>query len=217
MVGPQARLNNAAPSLRPHYRAFVTTTGCSVPARRVGTLALAVAAACGFSLRTDHQRGQRDGAQVLTFPTRAWSRLAPPTRRMPLGPSQGIARADPAGRVTPRFWHRLIRFRRFCSGSLALAFLDLAGRTSVRTLTATLTTTALDRSSLQWLELSSWSPSPKGPPSSLVELRIPVWTRDARDTRPQADIANPMFTERYRVRLACTSHSRADAGVVWRL
>jgi hypothetical protein len=74
---------------------------------------------------------------------------------MPLGPYQGIARAYPAGRVTPRFWHRLIRFRRFCGGSLALAFLDLAGRTSVRTLAATLTTTAFDRSSLQWLELSS--------------------------------------------------------------
>ena len=29
MVGPWARLNNAAPSLQPHYRAFVTTTGCS--------------------------------------------------------------------------------------------------------------------------------------------------------------------------------------------
>src|SRR5262245_14937260 len=34
----------------------------------------------------------------------------------------------------------------------------------------------------------SWSPSPKGPPSSLVELRIPVWTRDARDTRPNSDL-----------------------------
>ena len=124
-VGPWPRLNNAAPSLQPHYRAFVATTGCSAPARRVGTLALAVAAACGFSLRAHHGR---DGAQVLTFHTRAWSSFAPPTRRMPLGPSQAIPRAGPAGRVTPRFRHRLIRFRRFCSGSLALASLDLAGR-----------------------------------------------------------------------------------------
>src|SRR5260370_11350317 len=49
-VGPRPKLNNAAPSLQPHYRAFSTTTGCSVPALRIGTLALAVGAACGFSL-----------------------------------------------------------------------------------------------------------------------------------------------------------------------
>ena len=41
--------------------------------------------------------------EVLTFRTKAWSKFAPPTRRMPLGPYQGIARARPAGRVTPRF------------------------------------------------------------------------------------------------------------------
>jgi len=70
-----------------------------------------------------------NAVQVLTFRSRAWSRVAPPTRRMPLGPYQDTARAYPAGRVTPRFWHRLIRFRRFCSGSLALASLDHAGRT----------------------------------------------------------------------------------------
>src|SRR5262245_1478785 len=38
----------------------------------------------------------------------------------------GIPRADPGGRVTPRFWHRLIRFRHFNSGSLALASLNHA-------------------------------------------------------------------------------------------
>src|SRR5215831_16658445 len=38
----------------------------------------------------------------------------------------GIPRADPGGRVTPRFWHRLNRFRHFCGGSLALASLDRA-------------------------------------------------------------------------------------------
>jgi hypothetical protein len=40
----------------------------------------------------------------------------------------GIPRADPGGRVTPRFWHRLTRFRHFCSGSLALASLNPACR-----------------------------------------------------------------------------------------
>src|SRR5713101_2279961 len=40
---------------------------------------------------------------------------------MPLGQSQDIPQTDPRGMATPRFWHRLIRFRHFCSGSLALA------------------------------------------------------------------------------------------------
>jgi len=44
-----------------------------------------------------------DAVQVLTFHSKAWSKFAPPTRRMPLGPYQGIARTGPAGRVTPRF------------------------------------------------------------------------------------------------------------------
>src|SRR5258707_6135519 len=43
----------------------------------------------------------------------------------------GIPRAHPGGRVTLRFWHRLIRFRHFCSGSLALASLDRACRNLV--------------------------------------------------------------------------------------
>src|SRR5215471_3994983 len=98
-VGQWPRPNNAAPSLQPHYRAFDATTGCSAPAPRFGTLALAVGAACGLSL---HVLG-RDEAQVLTFHTKAWSSFAPPTCRMPLGQYQGIPRADPGGRVTPRF------------------------------------------------------------------------------------------------------------------
>src|SRR6516162_3133201 len=74
-VGQWPRLNNAAPSLQLHYRAFITTTGCSVPALRFGTLALAVGAACGLSLDI--------GEQVLTFHTKAWSSFAPPTCQKP--------------------------------------------------------------------------------------------------------------------------------------
>jgi len=44
-VGPWPRLNNAAPSVRPHYRTFVPTTGHSAPVLRIGTLVLAVLAA----------------------------------------------------------------------------------------------------------------------------------------------------------------------------
>jgi hypothetical protein len=45
---------------------------------------------------------------------------------MPLGQSQDIPQADPEGRVSPRFWHHLIRFRHFTGGSLALASLNHA-------------------------------------------------------------------------------------------
>src|ERR1035441_10638706 len=44
-VGPWPRLNNAAPLLQPHYRTFITTTGCSAPVLRIGTLVLTVLAA----------------------------------------------------------------------------------------------------------------------------------------------------------------------------
>src|SRR5262245_60255418 len=82
---------------------------------------------------------------------------------MPLGPYQGIARADPAGRVTPRFWHRLIRFRRFCSGSLALASLDRACRDHRPGVSATLTTTAFDHSRSRWLGIGDLITEPEGP------------------------------------------------------
>jgi hypothetical protein len=67
-------------------------------------------AANPLSFTPPSQRGWRDGDEVLTFRTKAWSSFAPPTCRMPLGPYQGIPRADPGGRVTPRFWHRLTAF-----------------------------------------------------------------------------------------------------------
>jgi hypothetical protein len=74
---------------------FNATTRQSAPVRRIGTFGLAVGAACTFSLGI--------AGQVLTFHTTAWSSFALPTRRMPLGPSQGNSQADPGGRVTPRF------------------------------------------------------------------------------------------------------------------
>src|SRR6516225_8824498 len=83
------------PSLHGHYTRFITTTEQSAPLRRIGTFGLAVVAACAFSLVI--------AGQVLTFRTRAWLSFAPSTCRMPLGPYQDISRADPAGRVTPRF------------------------------------------------------------------------------------------------------------------
>jgi hypothetical protein len=117
-VGPRPRLNDAAPSVRPHYRALIPTTSCSAPLLRFGTLDLAVGAAWSSPLASERQ--------VLAFRARAWVSFAPPTCRMPLGRASGIPRADPGGRVTPRFRHRLIRFRHSIGGSLALASLNRA-------------------------------------------------------------------------------------------
>src|SRR5262249_52062519 len=98
-VGRWPRLNNTAPSLRPHYRTFLTTTGCSAPVLRVGTLALAVGAACSFSF---HALGVTE-QQVLTFRTKAWSSFAPPTCRMPLGQSQASPELIPEEGSPPGF------------------------------------------------------------------------------------------------------------------
>ena len=65
--------------------------------------------------------------------TRARLSFAPPPCRMPLGQSQCIPQADPGGMATPRFWHRLIRFRHVISGSLALASLNHTCRNLVPT------------------------------------------------------------------------------------
>jgi len=41
---------------------------------------------------------------------------------------------------------------------------------------------------LRWFEISTGLPDSKGPPSSLVQLRIAVRSGGARDTRPVADV-----------------------------
>jgi hypothetical protein len=120
----QPNVGDPPPSLHRHYTRFITTTKQSAPSRRIGTFGLAVGAACAFSL------GIAD--QVLTFRTRAWLSFAPPTCRMPRQTS-GFPRADPGGRITPRFRHHLIRFRHFIDGSLALASLNLACQDHVPT------------------------------------------------------------------------------------
>jgi hypothetical protein len=64
---------------------------------------LAPLVACPFTPPIEGERS--DAVQVLTFQTKDWSSFAPPTCRMPLGPSQDIPQADPGGRgrVIPRF------------------------------------------------------------------------------------------------------------------
>src|SRR3984893_6392417 len=48
-------LNNATPLLKPHYRTFLTTSGCPAPAPRFGPPARGVGAACGLSLGIGEQ------------------------------------------------------------------------------------------------------------------------------------------------------------------
>src|ERR1700686_5318445 len=50
-VALRPELNNATPSLQPHYRTFITTTGCSAPVPRIGTLILAGTTYLDLSLR----------------------------------------------------------------------------------------------------------------------------------------------------------------------
>src|SRR3712207_7259323 len=49
-VGRKPGQDTAAPSVRPHCRAFPPTTGCSAPVPRIGTLVLAGAARSNVSL-----------------------------------------------------------------------------------------------------------------------------------------------------------------------
>ena len=145
-VGPQLRLNNAAPSVQPHYRAFLPTTSCSVPVPRIGNLVLADLAACDFSLCI--------GAQVLPFRTKAWLSFAPPPCRMPLGPSQASPKLIPEEWPPPvltspnRF---STRHQRFACARLSQPCLT----GSCPAVSATLTTMAFDHSSLRWLETNT--------------------------------------------------------------
>ena len=114
---------------------------------RIGTLILVVCTTWMSPLASERQ--------VLTFRTRAWLSFVPPTCRMALGQYQDVPQADPGGRVTLRFCHRLISFRHFISGSLALASLNRACRNHRPGASATLTTIAFDNGSLRWLEIGT--------------------------------------------------------------
>jgi hypothetical protein len=62
---------------------------------RIGTFALAVLAACDFSLGIE--------AEVLTFHIKAWLSFAPPTCRMPFGQYQGTPELIPEAGSAPSF------------------------------------------------------------------------------------------------------------------
>jgi len=97
-VGPRLTLVCTAPSLQPHYRAFLTTTGRPAPVPRPGTLPLAVSAACGPPSRNRGHlpRPSLSGRQVLLFHASACRELTPPLHRAPPGQHTGRPLAEGA-------------------------------------------------------------------------------------------------------------------------
>jgi len=143
-VGPWPRLNNAAPSVQPHYRAFIPTRAtpplCS---------ASVLSSSRFWPLETSPFTSER---QVLTFRTRARLSFAPPTCRMPLGQPSGqlpnLSRESGQPPVSTSSNPISTLHRRFAFARLSQPHpLGL-----VPTLAATLTTIAFNDSSLQWFE-----------------------------------------------------------------
>src|SRR5207253_639754 len=100
-VGPGLTLVCTAPWLQPHYRTFLATMSRPAPVPRLGTLPLAVSAACGPPFR-----GQKKGTlapiawpplsgrQVLLFRASARDELTPPLHRAPPGQHAGHPLAE---------------------------------------------------------------------------------------------------------------------------
>jgi hypothetical protein len=116
LVDPWPELNNATPSVRPHYRALIPNTGCSAPVPRFGTLILMGASHLDFFLSI--------GAQVPTFHARAQLSFTPPPCRMSSGQQSG--RPPDSSRVNDfsPVSTSSIRFRHVISGLLALVSLS---------------------------------------------------------------------------------------------
>src|ERR1019366_4002857 len=89
-----------APSLQPHYRAFITTTGQSAPVPRIGTLPHAAVATGVLPLDdqgvtiTHFNWPFVSRRQVLLFHTSACNELTPPLHRAPPGQHTGSSLAE---------------------------------------------------------------------------------------------------------------------------
>src|SRR4051794_6201978 len=195
-----------APSLQPHYRAFIATTNRSAPVPRIGTLPLTAITACGPPSRDQranltHFRSSLSGRQVLLFHTSACDELTPPIHRAPPRPHAGRSPAEGAPRRarlcfgpphTVRFRCRRCLFRCVSSGSHTFVFSSHTCPATYGTSTATLTTPALNRRSLRWFGISACTANPEGPPPSLVprrptsrpRLRWPVRSASSRRCGP---------------------------------
>src|SRR5262245_10466799 len=109
--------NNATPSLQPHYRTFITTTGCSAPVPRIGTLTLIGSTSLHFSLSI--------GATGSRVPHRSLVQGHAASRRMPPGQQSGHPPGLSRVNEIPPVSTSSCTFRRVISGSLTLVFLNL--------------------------------------------------------------------------------------------
>ena len=135
-------LNNAAPSLRSHYRTFITITGCSVPVPRVGTLALMGASHLSVSLGIGATGSHvpcksQSQSHAASMPDAVRAAIRPPPRLVP--GQRHLPGFDIVDTLSTR--HQRFAFAR-------LSETHLTG--SSPAFSATLTTTALDRRSLRW-------------------------------------------------------------------
>ena len=170
-------MNCPAPSLRPHYRALTATTGRSAPVPRIGTLPLAVFAACGSPSRGQLRRPSLSGRQVLLFRASACDELTPPIHRAPPGPHTGSSPTEgppqrafvPRPPTDPSFDAIVVSFRCVSSGSHMFVFSSHTRPANSETSTAALTTPALDRRSLRWFGISACTATPEDLPPSLAQ------------------------------------------------
>ena len=178
-VDLQTTLNCPAPSLRPHYRALTATTGRSAPVPRIGTLALAVSAACGSPSRGQNPWPFLSGRQVLLFHASACDELTPPIHRAPPGPHTGSSPTEgpprrafvPGPPTDPGFDAIVVSFRCVSSGSHMFVFSSHTRPANSETSPAALTTPALDRRSLRWFAISACTATPEDLPPSLAQHR----------------------------------------------
>ena len=110
-------LNNATPSLQPHYRAFIPTTGRSAPVPRIGTLTLMGAAHLDFSLRigatgSHVPRKSLVQSHATFMPDAAWAAIRHPPDSSRVNDFPPVSTSS-------------IRFRHVISGSLSLVSLNL--------------------------------------------------------------------------------------------
>jgi len=171
----QASQDDPPPSLQPHYRAFIATTGRSAPVPRIGTQPLAdqpLGVLPSTHDRGPHSATGRPRARDDRFP-RSAPEPGPSSRHLHAGHrlanQQAPARLIPGRHTRPGFdvadsvstRHQWIAFARLLGPHLTR---------SRRAFSATLTTTALDRSSLRWFAASPCraarrTTSPKAGPS----------------------------------------------------
>src|SRR4029077_18615961 len=96
LVDLRRELNNAAPSLRSHYRPFITITGCSAPVLRIGTLALMGASHLSVSLGS----GATGSHVPCKSQTQSHAAFMPDVVRTSIRPPPGLV---PGERLLPGF------------------------------------------------------------------------------------------------------------------